>query len=153
MYDALNGVSSDTGQLRVTVKGNVSIVLSMVYSPCKRIRHRHDFVKELRKHTTSIKETGVFVVRLWLGCCLIPFCLNSCKDVVHICPNCRATVGRYSRLLTGAGCPSSPLWTARLSACRLQSDRQRREPNSNATATPCSEHPVHSGPCRPHPRS
>ena len=89
MYDALKGLSS--GLLRSMGSHSPQNIFTLY------TKNIQTFVRELRKHTTSIKETGVFVVRLWLGCCLIPFCLDSCKDVVHICPNCRATVGRYSR--------------------------------------------------------
>ncbi|CAI9716857.1 Hypothetical predicted protein [Octopus vulgaris] len=32
------------------------------------------------------------------GCCLIPFCMDSTKDIVHTCPNCSHFIGRYSRL-------------------------------------------------------
>ena len=56
--------------------------------------------------TSTHYEAGTFTwvacliiafVGLWLFCCLLPFCLNSCKDVVHSCPSCRHTVGRYNR--------------------------------------------------------
>ncbi|XP_038055104.1 LITAF domain-containing protein-like [Patiria miniata] len=34
----------------------------------------------------------------FLGCCLIPFCLDFCQDVVHSCPTCNSVVGKYKRL-------------------------------------------------------
>lgn len=40
----------------------------------------------------------IIILGFWLLCCLIPFCINACKDVSHTCPNCRALVGRYQRL-------------------------------------------------------
>uniref|UniRef100_A0AC35F2V0 LITAF domain-containing protein n=1 Tax=Panagrolaimus sp. PS1159 TaxID=55785 RepID=A0AC35F2V0_9BILA len=33
-----------------------------------------------------------------LGCFLIPFCLDSAKDVHHFCPHCRNFIGRYKRI-------------------------------------------------------
>ncbi|XP_035253771.1 lipopolysaccharide-induced tumor necrosis factor-alpha factor homolog [Anguilla anguilla] len=32
------------------------------------------------------------------GCCLIPFCADSLKDVKHCCPNCHNVLGVYRRL-------------------------------------------------------
>lgn len=60
------------------------------------------YCKNCHSVETSFVEyelgTGAWVVCLLLCCyfppyCFIPFCLDSCKDVVHECPNCRANVG------------------------------------------------------------
>jgi len=41
---------------------------------------------------------GLVLIGCWLGCCLIPFGIDGCKDVVHVCPHCHNTVGRKNRL-------------------------------------------------------
>ncbi|BFZ03701.1 hypothetical protein BsWGS_06740 [Bradybaena similaris] len=57
--------------------------------------------------TATNFETGTFTwvicCVLWfvgcgLGCCLIPFCLDGCKDVIHTCPNCQQQIARFSRM-------------------------------------------------------
>ncbi|XP_021350481.1 lipopolysaccharide-induced tumor necrosis factor-alpha factor homolog isoform X2 [Mizuhopecten yessoensis] len=40
----------------------------------------------------------LLLLGFWLGCCLIPFCIDGCKDVVHNCPNCRQQVGKFNRM-------------------------------------------------------
>jgi len=34
----------------------------------------------------------------WLGCCLIPLCIDDLKDVEHRCPQCHAYIGTKKRL-------------------------------------------------------
>ncbi|XP_062610125.1 lipopolysaccharide-induced tumor necrosis factor-alpha factor homolog [Saccostrea cucullata] len=57
--------------------------------------------------TSTTYETGtltwviagiLLLFGLWLGCCLIPFCVDGCKDVVHRCPSCQQVVGKFNRM-------------------------------------------------------
>ncbi|KAJ8319484.1 hypothetical protein KUTeg_004575 [Tegillarca granosa] len=42
---------------------------------------------------------------LWLSCCLIPFCIDGCKDAAHSCPNCRHLISRYRRTTVVVAAP------------------------------------------------
>ncbi|XP_064631004.1 cell death-inducing p53-target protein 1 homolog isoform X2 [Lineus longissimus] len=57
--------------------------------------------------TATVYESGsmawlICCILFWigcdLGCCLIPFCVDGAKDVIHSCPNCHQTISRWSRL-------------------------------------------------------
>ena len=58
--------------------------------------------------TTTVAETstltwlisgGICLLGGWVCClCLIPFCIDDLKDVRHVCPGCRHTVGVYRRM-------------------------------------------------------
>lgn len=39
-----------------------------------------------------------FIFGSFFGCCLIPFCLDDCKDVLHRCPHCERFLGRFERM-------------------------------------------------------
>lgn len=40
----------------------------------------------------------IFFLGFVFGCCLIPFCIDETKDVVHTCPNCNQVIAHYNRL-------------------------------------------------------
>uniref|UniRef100_A0A670Z3D4 Lipopolysaccharide induced TNF factor n=1 Tax=Pseudonaja textilis TaxID=8673 RepID=A0A670Z3D4_PSETE len=41
---------------------------------------------------------GLALLGCWLGCCLIPFCVDAMQDVQHFCPCCNAFLGVHKRL-------------------------------------------------------
>mmetsp|Transcript_23104 Transcript_23104/g.91646 ORF Transcript_23104/g.91646 Transcript_23104/m.91646 type:complete len:162 (+) Transcript_23104:176-661(+) len=54
--------------------------------------------------TRTSKETGLAVwgsccvlclAGCWLGCCLIPFCVEDLKDTTHTCPECGTLLGEH----------------------------------------------------------
>ncbi|XP_064635781.1 lipopolysaccharide-induced tumor necrosis factor-alpha factor homolog [Lineus longissimus] len=47
---------------------------------------------------TWVAIGGICLFGCWLGCCLIPLCIDACKDVEHRCPNCQIVVGFYKRI-------------------------------------------------------
>ena len=52
----------------------------------------------IRAETSAIQHIFAFcccIFGLWLGCCLVPYCMDDLKQVTHSCPSCGATLGTY----------------------------------------------------------
>ncbi|XP_069590118.1 lipopolysaccharide-induced tumor necrosis factor-alpha factor homolog isoform X4 [Ranitomeya imitator] len=41
---------------------------------------------------------SLILLGCWLGCCLIPFFVDGCKDVDHYCPSCNHHISKYKRI-------------------------------------------------------
>nr|CAD7266624.1 unnamed protein product [Timema shepardi] len=56
----------------------------------------------IKTSTTTENQAGAHVACLLmclLGFCLcscVPYCMDSCKKVRHICPNCKSYLGTYT---------------------------------------------------------
>ncbi|CBY36136.1 unnamed protein product [Oikopleura dioica] len=48
---------------------------------------------------TWLAAGGICLFGCWLGCCLVPFCLNDLQDTVHKCENCRKVI-RVKKLIS-----------------------------------------------------
>ncbi|KAK3089489.1 hypothetical protein FSP39_003997 [Pinctada imbricata] len=62
---------------------------------------RNNIVTTLRYKTGLFTYAVCFVLAFtgfFLGCCLIPFCAKSTKDVIHECSMCGCELGEYKRL-------------------------------------------------------
>ncbi|CAO3571140.1 unnamed protein product [Mortierella alpina] len=63
---------------------------------------RHLVLTDITTENGSCTYVGVLALFLLgvttFGCCLLPLCLTSCKDVMHSCPNCERDIGLYSRI-------------------------------------------------------
>jgi len=55
-------------------------------------------IKPVTGTLTWLVAGGLCLLGCWLGCCLIPFCVDGCQDTEHFCPNCKTHLGTYRRL-------------------------------------------------------
>ncbi|BHF67617.1 hypothetical protein SprV_0301064400 [Sparganum proliferum] len=54
---------------------------------------------EYEKGTCTWLSCGlIFILGGPCFCCLIPFCIDTCKDAVHTCPTCGRSLGVFKRL-------------------------------------------------------
>ncbi|KAE9554168.1 hypothetical protein FO519_002648 [Halicephalobus sp. NKZ332] len=64
--------------------------------------HCHQHIHSQVNYTSGLLSWlicgGCLLFGCWLGCCLIPFCVDDCKDAEHFCPNCKAYLGQYKRI-------------------------------------------------------
>ena len=52
----------------------------------------------IKTSASLIQHLGAFLCCIfgcWLGCCFLPYCVDSIKQVTHSCPSCRNTLGLY----------------------------------------------------------
>ncbi|KAI1281980.1 Lipopolysaccharide-induced tumor necrosis factor-alpha factor -like protein [Halotydeus destructor] len=47
---------------------------------------------------TWLAAAAIFLLGGVCGCCCIPFCVDSCQDIEHRCPNCKLYLGSHRRL-------------------------------------------------------
>ena len=55
-------------------------------------------VTKVERETGVMQWVGAAVCLFfgcWMGCCLIPFCIDDWKDSTHNCPNCNVLIGKY----------------------------------------------------------
>jgi len=62
---------------------------------------RQSIVTRVEKRTGLVSWLlcgGILLLGGWLGCCLIPFCVDGLKDTEHYCPSCAVLLGTRRRM-------------------------------------------------------
>lgn len=66
---------------------------------CSKCQHQGvSTVKRVPGLCTWLSCAGICLIGCYLGCCLIPFCVDSYQDCSHLCPNCGEFLGRKNIL-------------------------------------------------------
>ncbi|RZB40666.1 zf-LITAF-like domain containing protein [Asbolus verrucosus] len=58
----------------------------------------HSVVKAQASTKTHIIAALLFFFGACCCCCFIPYCVDSCKNKNHFCPQCHAYLGTYQNL-------------------------------------------------------
>ncbi|XP_073501843.1 uncharacterized protein [Phyllobates terribilis] len=62
----------------------------------------HQSIVTRTEHTSGLLTWLIFgcliLLGCWLGCCLIPFIVDGCKDVDHYCPSCNHHISKFKRI-------------------------------------------------------
>lgn len=62
---------------------------------------QHDILTRIEKRSglaAWLACGGILLFGCWLGCCLIPFCVDGLKDTEHYCPHCAILLGTRRRM-------------------------------------------------------
>ncbi|CAF1158186.1 unnamed protein product [Adineta steineri] len=93
-------------QQQPVINGNPTRITGTVPVRCICYSCQKDIVTRTEKKNglvTWLSCGGICVLGApfgcFLGCCLIPFCVDATKDTVHYCPNCSVVLGE-DRLLS-----------------------------------------------------
>ncbi|XP_037951762.1 lipopolysaccharide-induced tumor necrosis factor-alpha factor homolog [Teleopsis dalmanni] len=52
-------------------------------------------IKTRVRHSATTKTHLMCLLLSCTCCCLLPYCMNSCQNTNHYCPNCNAFIGCY----------------------------------------------------------
>jgi len=92
-----------TGQPLIARTVVTGYAVPATHFPCRlECPHCHaDVSTNVQYETGNMAHVAALVLCLfgcWLGCCLIPYCVDGCKDTVHTCPSCGRHLGVVKRL-------------------------------------------------------
>ncbi|ODM92307.1 Lipopolysaccharide-induced tumor necrosis factor-alpha factor [Orchesella cincta] len=83
-------------QPQVVVVGTTSLGTHKARITCRNCRNEIQTSTDKKPSIFSWISAGVLCIfGCVCGCCLIPFCVDSCMDTHHSCPNCGAHLGTH----------------------------------------------------------